>query len=435
MLARRWRLAATLAAALAVLVVSIKAYKVAVVEPVVAGVENVTCTDFDTFFFGAKLVRRGLSYYDRPTLLALAQREANHVKVPAVTTPVFATIPFMPLIDLPYAAARIIWHMFTLVALIAAFVLIRTGAVRVAGGRLGARAEKLALAGYALVVVAYVGGVRYHFCQGQTNIQMLTLLALAIPLAASPGCWRDAAPGFVLALAVMSKVFPAIVLPAFLCIGRWRVVAWTAAGCVALALATAPLASLWDYVRFPSHFSGTYYFSGGSDVPHNIAFKRLWMMLFADPQKGGAWLGPILSAVCAMPVAWVFGRLWWERRRAPGGVDLHFLCRYWQLCLMIGFIMSSYWEYHLVLGFGGAGLIVMLFVQDWRAWHGPFAAVVVATIGQIIPASMLLAWFAGSLALVRCASILTLVVALEWVARKLAPPGLTSHVLGAEPML
>jgi len=102
------------------------------------------------------------------------------------------------------------------------------------------------------------------------------------------------------ALAVLSKLFPAIVLPLFVVAGRWRVVPWTLGAAALLVAASLPLTGIADYLRHPGYLSTTFYLGAGSDGAHNFSFKHSLHRCLEGPQGETGWRTSAATGACAL---------------------------------------------------------------------------------------------------------------------------------------
>ncbi|MGH7821936.1 MAG: glycosyltransferase family 87 protein, partial [Candidatus Binatia bacterium] len=390
------------------LLVVVAAYQ-AVVVPLDRARRTTIRQDFDTFYYMAKAVHwHGHSALDHAYLRRLADQETGAGTIVVVTQPPFSLVPFVPLTYLPLERARVVWHGLCLATLAGVFLVLH---------RASTSARLPLTAGAFVLVVALFQPLHHHFRNGQTNLLMLLLMASAVTLERSRWRSRDALAGFLLGFAIVSKIFPALVVPLFLVRGRWRAVAWTLLAIITLTVVALPITGWLDYLRYPEHLSASYYFGAGSDVSWNLSLKRYWMR-FLDATTAPP-LESVLRPAYALPLAWVFFQAWRERRSSATSFEL----RFWQACLLMTTVMASYWEYHMVFALGAYSLIADDAIGRRTLSPRMVAATALCFLACCVPTRTLLdvsVMGVPALAWLRCSSSLLLAFILEWMALRLA---------------
>lgn len=364
--------------------------------------------DFDTFYFMAKAAyEHRHSMLDYEFLCDLAERDTGTRGVIAVTQPPFSIVPFVPLTRLPLAAARMVWHFLSLLTLL--------GILLVVGRGLSRSTSPASIAFAGVLLLALFAPLHHHLRHNQTNLLMVLLVASVLALECSR--WKHHQPlaGFLLGFAIASKIFPAVVVPILVVRGRWRTIAWTVAAIIGLTVAALPLTGWQDYARYPGHLLDSYYFGGGASVGHNLSLKRSWLRILASVTSPPleTWLRPAWT----WPLILVFFQAWRERSSSA----VSFQLRFWQACLLMGTVMSSYWEYHLLFSLGAFALIADHAIRGEIVSRRMVAVTVIAFFACCIPTAMVgdVRWMGASLLVwLRSLSVIVLVLVLEQMARR-----------------
>lgn len=204
--------------------------------------------DFTSYYIAGAAVARDVDLYapDTPDMiLAKAEapsdwrriadergvKDANYYLYP----PFFAVMS-VPLSWLSYDRAHDVWYLLNLFCL-AGFLAVFLRANR-------ERLDQVE-AGAAVILTVLMWPALFTFGAGQANYVILLMVTLG--LAASERV-REASAGLAIAVATAIKLTPGLLLAWFLWKGRWRLVAWGAAGVILLGLSGLPFVG-WEPYR------------------------------------------------------------------------------------------------------------------------------------------------------------------------------------------
>lgn len=248
------------------------------------------------YLFGAELTARGEpNPYDavhypglNPQARPMTRVEGMVVEDPFQYPPQFLLLPRLALAITPdYATARLLWFAGQTTFFLAVAVML----AQWVGGRTGRRA--LLLIPLALSAFPMLHALQF----GQLHLAAIAL-AVAAMLAFEIG--RPALGGGMLALAILGKIFPGILLLPLLARRRWNALAWTAAFGLALTLVSwavlgpAPFIAFFEY-QWPR-------LGDGSAFAFGEAWPELRELMIADNQ-GAYGLATKLAALGFSPLA------------------------------------------------------------------------------------------------------------------------------------
>jgi hypothetical protein len=272
--------------------------------------------DFSLYYTSALAVRRGIDPYT--SNLALLGRPLGLVLPDPFSTnytPYFL-IALTPLAAFPINAAYWIWFFASTGALVLAVIIIFRE-YRLAGRP----------AAFTLALILLFPGVIAHFRYAQS--QFILLLALGLMLH-----WlhrsRDEAAGVALAVAILLKAFPIVLIGYLASLRRWRAIVW-AFGAIAIStLLILPIFGLRDWMQF-------FRINGGS--PYALTIDNIAPYAF-------------------------FSRAYWHLFTAQGSTLIRFLliAGFDGIVLLIAFCSSSHYQPSSDLDFS-LWLIVMLLVS------------------------------------------------------------------------
>ena len=311
--------------------------------------------DFADYYFSAKAVlTQHAGVYDHRAMVALSNREIGTRDLPVFVYPPLLVVLFLPLSRLSDATAQLGWLAGNQILL----GLMVWACARIHAEREGRRPGLVFCAVLALVAAAGYAPTWDHDWQGQSNMLVMALTAWG--LHAHFGSRRsDLRVGALLAPAILLKLFPGIFVPFLLVRRAWRPTLWTGAVAVAVTAATLLWVRWSDYVRFPQVLFGSMYLVEGGETRGNYAMSA-----------GAWWAGSLLGAspavirvaaraVQLVPCLAVFAVAALEARRdrasasaglvdgpADGGIVP--VLRISQGFILMGFVISKWWEHHLV---------------------------------------------------------------------------------------
>ncbi len=297
--------------------------------------------DFPAEYYHARLLlTERASVYDHEAMLALARAEIGRERLPYNVYPPFYSVLFLALVPFPYRVARALWVMLNLAALLLGVLGLR----RIWEERAGARLPT----GYTLAFFLLAGSLFYptadHQWQGQANLVELCLVTWAFyfqtrrksvtPLAAL--CY---------AAAVLLKLYPAIFLPYLFVRRQWRLLAWITAFAILFSAASLVIVRPEDYLGYPRLLLESNYVDGAANLA-NYSLASWAGGLAGFLGLPAAISGPAILLLRLSPYAVFLWLAWRERRPAASQAEA---LRFAQGFLLIGFIMSQFWEHHLVL--------------------------------------------------------------------------------------
>lgn len=330
--------------------------------------------DFHNYYYIAKgLLQEGSGIYDHRAMVRLARAELGTKGLPVFVYPPLIIVLFLPFAALPYAAVRIGWLVLNQLFLFAAVL----GFARIYEARTGVRPSPLYSAAFALLTPALLSPMMNHNWQGQSNLIVLALVTWALYFNLRPKR-SDVLCGLFLALAILLKVFPGIFVPYLLARRQWRAALFTALFAAAITLATLVVVPISDYLRFPDVLFGSMYMSQEKEFFGNhsaaAAIRRV-LDVFGLPAQAQK---PISSSLRFLPYPILLAVAAREYTREPGArgePGLVPVLRLSQAFILMGFIMSKWWDHHLVL----------FLLPYYIAFH----ALVRAPRGRTLPAALI----------------------------------------------
>jgi len=280
-----------------------------------------------------------------------------------------------------------------------------------------------------------------HDWQGQSNLLVSALTAWALH-AHLRDERSDVATGLLLAPAILLKLFPGIFLPYLIIRRRWMALVWTAAAGAVITLATLVWIPISDYLRFPHVLLESMYLHEDADTLGNYSMAAtvatVGAVLGLAPvavKVGGALLKyspyPLALAASALEL----------RREASlvGKARLVTALRLTQPFILMGFLISKWWDHHLVF------LVVPYFFAIRIAFLEGVRARAVAALVAISGLWLALTehpllwdalhgrrwdWLRGGLYSGKRFAILMLLVATELLIRALDPRPLLAGAFG-----
>ena len=339
-------------------------------------------TDFPSFYWPARsLFESGLSPYD-PSVLNSATDQLGQAVFPLLYPPP-SLLLLWPLIQMPYETAKIVMLVVNHVLIVLIGYLVVARILRVAfDGRI------------TLVLLAYYflyEPVQITLNHGQVNLAALLLLCVAWV-----GARENRHPLWIalpLAVAILVKTYPAVLLVYLLATRRYRAVLWTVA---ALAIACAIAAVVLPGALWSEYLTEVLPTAGYGRTPHelfspaapwNQGIAGFVARVFLENEYSGflvarpAFAAPITYACCAALLSVATFLCFRSSRHHPDGpaVDLEF-----SLFMATLFLIAPLsWEHHLVFVLPAAMLAVRLLVQSENR------RVVAGFVGL---AAILLAW-------------------------------------------
>lgn len=312
--------------------------------------------------------------------------------------PQFLLLPTLALrLTHNFATLRVVWFAIQLSLYAGAF-----GAL---ASWIGGRAGRFATWMLPITLAAFPMSHNFQF--GQFHLPAIALAVLAMCAFAHN---RNTAGGLLLAVAVLAKVFPVVLVPLLLAAKRWRAVAWTAAwgtAATVLALAvlgTAPFVAFFDY-HLPR-------LADGSAFAFDEAWPEISDLVIADNQgmyglarKLGAskpvagWVGRVfliavlvLSAVVGLrsgrPSRWSRATTWLgllglgSLASAGAWGDYVPSTAVWLLALLVAIpLASTRWR----IAFGGIAVLewFLLGTMPIGEWAEPAVMVPIAALGSV----------------------------------------------------
>lgn len=216
--------------------------------------------DFAQYYVAARLILEGSpnriyetgeSYQESAAAFGVSgvKIDGESREVMTYAYPPFAAIIMVPFSMLPYDTARYLFFFLSLAATLAAVPLLFAD-------RRGARRRELILVGTAAVILFFP----HHYSLYMGQINSLLFLGSVLSL-----YWirrnRSLSAGFFLALAGVIKIFPLVLLLAFLTARKYRAVLATLGGTILLIVVTAILCGIEPWRMFiqevlPEQYSG-----------------------------------------------------------------------------------------------------------------------------------------------------------------------------------
>jgi hypothetical protein len=207
--------------------------------------------DFTSYYVAAHVLAKGMAgalYYPEPVGSLLAQASVQHPWIDVAREagvanpnyylypPLFA-IAMLPLAFVPYGPAFALWLGINVLLLAASLWIFLAG-----------RRERSLLvpASCALLAGAFYP-VWHHLKIGQSSLLVLLLLAATLALLIRR---RDTAAGLVLAVAILLKLTPGILLALLVMKRRWRAVGAAVAGVLALTLLSSLVTGVQPQVTY-----------------------------------------------------------------------------------------------------------------------------------------------------------------------------------------
>jgi hypothetical protein len=212
---------------------------------------------------------------------------------------------------------------------------------------------------------------------GQVNLWILDLALIAI-LFAGRMPWLA---GWALALSIHMKLYPIMLLLPLAAGRRWRALAWTALGCLAIALVQTDLGRDWSpwlqFVHFYERaYPGEIAFRNSSF--HSVAFNTLRFLFAAPSPSLGTPLRVVASTMSVVMAIWLGLRII-ERERdarargpeARSGVDeeRRLLTNAADALAFSLLISQSVWEHHFLFA------LPLVIVAASTLWHERPAAI------------------------------------------------------------
>jgi hypothetical protein len=363
----------------AVLLVSAALFCWSVWRHVTEILARTTGLDFHNYYFIAKgVIAKGASIYDHRTMEALSRAELKTRGLPVFVYPPLLIVIFLPLAKLPYSAARIVWLGFNEIFLFASAF----GLARIYAARTGARVALPFTVAFALLAAAAFAPSIDHNWQGQSNffVLMLTTWALYFHLKPKPS---DVLTGALLAPAILLKVFPGIFVVYLVLRLRFRAVLWTGVFALAITALTLLVVPLSDYLAFPRVLFGSMYVRESASFEGNYSMAATAQSLTALVGAGGGATRVLAVVLRFLPCAALLGLAALERRAEPtlrGAAGLVPALRLSQGFLLMGLIMTKWWEHHLTLFLFPYFLGLYFVLKAPGRWRAPAAMLVVSAV-------------------------------------------------------
>jgi alpha-1,2-mannosyltransferase len=336
---------------------------------------NTEGRDFASYYYAAKVAVEGGDPYDKAALEQAALDEGTRPEVhPFFYPPPFLlAVAWAPLAGLKGGFG--VWFLLNEVCLLAAcLALIRWWRV------FGEVVTPLLA-----VVVALMVGVAYSFELGQANFPVLALVLAGLGLEQR----RPAAAGFLVGLACMMKMSPALLVVWWLYRKRYVAVAGAVAAGIVSSIAVLPLvgfAHQWEFYTkvLPQFASGDY--NGLSikiEMFGNHSVPNLLHQAFHSGENRLSAVARMLSMAFNVTVlaalAWFFHRPTEDPVRLAG-----------QACAVLGamLLIPVYtYEHHLVMVIPAMVFVLLAVLRGWlpRAWAAPIG-IAVAVLMFDLPA-------------------------------------------------
>jgi Glycosyltransferase family 87 len=394
--------------------------------------------DFHDYFFSARaVVDQGKSIYDYRAMNALSHRELGTKGLPVFVYPPLLVVLFLPLAKLSYPVARIGWIFFNHLCLGATTL----GCVRLYEARGGRRVGTPFWIVFTLFAASLYEPMLNHDWQGQSNLLVSALTAWAL-VAALRDERSDLATGLFLAPAILLKLFPGIFIPYLVIRRRWRALAWTAVVGAAITLATLVWIPISDYLRFPHVLLDSMYLHEDADTLGNYSMAATVAIAFAVLGLGPAAVkvGGALLKYLPYPLALAASALEFRREASlVGKARLVTALRLTQPFILMGFLISKWWDHHLVFLLVPYFFAIRIaFLEGLRA-RAVAALVVISGLWIALTEHPLLwdvlhgrrwDWLRGGLYSGKRFAILMLLVATELLIRALDPRPLFVGIFG-----
>jgi alpha-1,2-mannosyltransferase len=298
--------------------------------------------DFHDYYFSAKArLEDKASIYNHAAMLSKSRRDVNVGWLPVYVYPPLLVVVFLPLAKLSYLTVRLGWLVLNQLFLGATVL----ACARLYQARTGRRVGLEFAVVFVFLAAAAFDPTLDHDWEGQSNLLVLALSAWALYAYFKPRR-SNLAVGLLLAPAILLKLFPAVLLPIMLARRSWRALFWTGAA----ALAITAVSLIWipwsDYKMFPHVLLDSRYTREGGPTLGNYSMAA-GVMWFAT------WIGAHAGTVTKyatlfirfVPYLAVVAAAAWEARRSYGLVPA---LRFSQAFVLIGFLMTTWWEHHNV---------------------------------------------------------------------------------------
>ncbi len=227
---------------------------------------RVTRYDFSLYYTSALALRSGIDpYYSNleklggPLGLELPDPFTSNY------TPLFL-VAFEPLTELPIETAYWIWFAVSICSMTAALALL------IGGYEIGGMAAWMVVGLFLLFP-----GVTTHFQFAQS--QFVLLLTLVVMLQGLNHD-REKLAGAALAIAIMFKVFPIVMVGFLVSRRRWRVIGWAVVTVVALAVLLLPQFGARDWLQFFKNTGKDPYVLSYNNMAPAAFFSRLYWHFF-----------------------------------------------------------------------------------------------------------------------------------------------------------
>ncbi len=339
--------------------------------------------DFYVEYFQAMAVSgSGAGTHDHEAMLELARTLAGRDRIaPNVYPPTF-TFFVSPLTAIPHRTARVVWLLLNQMWLAGTIVLLRRLCWATAQRRMSIHFSLV----FFLLSASVYFPVLEHNWQGQANLAVLFLLTLALYSYLTQG--RDAVAGLWLGLAIVLKLFPVVILPFLICRRRYRLVAWTSLWCACMVVASLSVVSIEDYLQYPSVLLNSVYAGAGHELASSYSLVSWLGGWFRIIGLEGTTSGLIVTCLRLLPYVLFLTISWMEARREDDvsrqALTVEIL-RYWQALLFVAFIMSKFWEHHLVFMLAPIFVIATLTSENFVGRHRIRAALVAAVAITGVP--------------------------------------------------
>lgn len=304
-------------------------------------------SDFSQDYLAGRAVLQGRSIYDTFVGADYVAAGLESYQMDNYHPP--TTIALMlPLALLPYQAAIVLWTAICVgLYLLSWAMVLRTLGVR------PPRALLPLLAGLSLLWFP----LQFHIILGQLSIPMMACVV---------GAWsalrrgREGLAGALLALAVLLKIFPALLLLYLLLRGRWRAVAAAAAvGLAGLALTLAVIGPA-DVLRYRVEVAPANLREYAA-YPHNVSLHGVFSRLLAGdqfiaPLVEAAAAAAALTAAVSLAMLGLLALAAWRAPRGGAGDDLAFAL----ICAAMPLLTPTSWSHGFVL-------LALPLALAWRA--------------------------------------------------------------------
>lgn len=324
-------------------------------------------TDLPSFLLAARALAAGADFYDPAVIVTFADVGAPHQPVfPYLYLPIFAVL-MLPLSALsqPTATAAVLLINFSLWPLLI-----------VLAHRLWSPPPELRgpMAAMALVLVPTFYPTILTLHHGSPGL-LVAVLVVGTLVAERAG--RSRLAGVLLALAVLIKIVPVVLVAYFLLRRRWRVlaaasVAGTALLALSLAVAGVGPHLHWLLEMAPGLASGarTGTFFEPACHPENQSLTGICCRLIGE---GSAWFRPVSSALGVLVVGITALVLWRRRRPRLDGLEASVVV----VTLLL--ISTITWFHHMTLMVLPLGVLVVEAARR-RGWRRTVLAVLLVPI-------------------------------------------------------